>query len=411
MLRDRACLGRRLLGQSGVVGNVIDADGNLFDRCCRRRQRFGLPFGFRRDSARHGVQGVETGVQGGRIFADFDKHRVQARDEPVERRRRLPDLIVRRDGQLSRQVGIAAGNFRQCITQAEQSLEQAGECRIRQERAENGNGQAGEQQHGQQGLQGREDRRLVDDGAEYPVDTGDRGCDHVLVGAADRQFAQRDLGLGGLQDCRVEAGQHFGHRLEGRLRLGVRDDLAVARGEESVAVAAQFDGLDQADDLLERDVTADHGTAIAFDRTRDRDAELLRAGREVRRGDGRALGFAGLLVPGARRWVVAIRRFLVGEVIDHPLVRVADEQLVEPSGILAGNQEGNRVFDTGQTRRDTFDGVTALGHPARQRFTVPLDGRLDFVADAVDNLRTHTPVGHSGQGRDDHQQQDGDKGQ
>ena len=97
--------------------------------------------------------------------------------------------------------------------------------------------------------------------------------------------------------------------------------------------------------------------------------------------------------------------------IDHPLVAVADEQLIKAPGVLVGDQEQYRILDAGKARGGAFDCVAPLRHPARQRLAVALHGGLDFVADAADDLRTHLPVGHAGQGGDNRQQEDGDEGQ
>ena len=191
------------------------------------------------------------------------------------------------------------------------------------------------------------------------------------------------------------------------------DDLAVARRQKGVTVAAQLDAGDDGDHVFERDVAADDaGDAMRFEGAGEGDAEFLGAGEDVGfGGDGDAF-FDCQLVPGARGRVVALGRFLVGEVVEHALVGVAGEGLLETTGVLAGVEEGARIGGTVvEAGRCGAHRIAPLFGPARDGLAVAADGRFDLVGDPGDDFFTHLLVGEAGERGDDHAEQNDDEGE
>ena len=183
-----------------------------------------------------------------------------------------------------------------------------------------------------------------------------------------------------------------------------------SRGGEKGVAAAQPHVADAGADFAKQDVAGGDADdpAVAADRAGDGDAEFLRAGKEIRRGDAGFLALAGQPVPRAGGRIVAGRRAFGGEVVMHLPVGEAGKGLVEEAGQLRQLQAGRQFVAGAEADGQGFDRRPALTQPLPERLAVAGDAGLQLLFDAVADFVVQALVGEQRLDRDDAADQGGD---
>ncbi|WZB69386.1 hypothetical protein WJ968_23605 [Achromobacter xylosoxidans] len=129
--------------------------------------------------------------------------------------------------------------------------------------------------------------------------------------------------------------------------------------------------------------TCDHAV-IAAHRLDEAHAQLARRGVHIDRRDGRPVGLGGLLVPGARRAVEAIRH---GVVEDVALVGVDDIGVIEAAGLLRGRGHGVRDgFGLVDGVLQRAGDALLVAHPGGQFIGVIARDLADIVVDLIEGI-------------------------
>jgi hypothetical protein len=302
---------------------------------------------------------------------------------------------------------IAGGDVLQRIAHHDQAAQLAADEHRHQrpcgQHAQRGDGGGGAHQRAQGsgglglvGRDGQDPRRAFDLG----------GIDH-LHGAVDLHLGMAAL-RGQAGDQRgVEAGRQVGHGLERQLRPRVREDGGVRAVEQhGEALVRGVDAVDLLDHRLQQHVGPDHGGDLPAleHRLDEAHRELARGRVGIDRRDGRPARRHGLLVPGARRAVVA-RRARRGE--DVALVGQHEEGLVQ-TGLLGCLQEGQGLGLRHRQLEGAGQALLVAG-PLRQLLRIQAREAAHAVVQRREGVAAHGQESHGRQG-DEGERGNGDAG-
>ncbi|MNM57149.1 hypothetical protein D3C81_683420 [compost metagenome] len=378
-----------LRGIGGVAGDFLGGGAQFVDRCGHAVGAHALLFGTgdrRIGGIDHLFRQVvhQAGCRG--HFADRG---MDALDEAVERGGQFAELVLVLHAQAAGKVTFALGDVAHGAAHGGQRAHQH-----RDQQAE----QAGDGSHGDQH---GDDRRgaelaergvglvLVDRQADVPLcrrQAGHRGegDDAVLAIEGDILHAGGDL--------QVAAGVDVLEVLHHLVFVGADDHLAIAVGQEGVADAAEIDRVDDLDQGVEGDVTADHtdqlAIALAFHRRGDGDHQA--ADSTLVRGSQHGLPGAGRgAVPRALTWIVTGRHLCIGALGEYTvgLAQVGEQEIARVGRLL--DQPGQGVAGTllGDVLGQVFQDQDAPAHPVLHAAGGQCAGLLhrsfDVLADGV----------------------------